>query len=85
MTDYNDIPIEYCDSCLDIKILKMPHKVNGQLEIIPYCGNCGSGQISINHVENWEELYYDRYGYSYIERITSLGEGKGKKGIDSLL
>ena len=64
----------------------MRHKDEMGNEVkIPYCGYCGGGQITHIHVGVWEELYYDRYGYTYIEGTKRVENSKGSQGIDSFL
>ena len=69
MKHYDDEPVEYCESCLDLKVISMPYiDKNGDKQEVPYCGNCGSGDICQTDIDTWTHMYYDRYGHDYIKR-----------------
>ena len=87
MGKYNDIPVEYCEACLDLRINEMEYRNShtGLYEKVPYCGNCGSGNIEKAHIEDWEELYYDRYGHTYTKGNKHMAGPSGKKGIGGFI
>lgn len=67
--NYDEEPVEYCESCLDLKIKGMDYMdKQGNKKQVPYCGNCGSADVSRIHIDDWRERYYDRYGHDFIKR-----------------
>lgn len=57
--DYNDEPVHYCKQCLSLKI-----KIVGKFD---FCDDCGSTEIATAHVDEWDKLYQERYGETFIE------------------
>ena len=64
---YNSIPVYYCQHCLSLKIKTVEGIARSE-----YCCDCGSTSIASTRIENWEQMFYDRYGYKYLE-------GNGRK------
>lgn len=61
--DYNSEPVYYCKHCLSLKIF--------DVEGIPdseYCDECGSTDIEQTSIEDWENLYVQKYGHSFIKK-----------------
>ena len=58
----NAIPVYYCRNCLSLKIRDVAHIDNSE-----YCDECGSTDIRITQIEEWEALYKDRYGHRFLE------------------
>jgi hypothetical protein len=58
--DYNDEPVHYCKQCLSLKI-----KIVGKFD---FCDDCGSTDITTAHVDDWDKLYQERYGETFLER-----------------
>lgn len=59
--EYNDIPVHYCKGCLSLKIKTVMEGLN-----LDYCDECGSTDIGQLHIEEWRNLYRDRYGFDYL-------------------
>lgn len=57
--DYNDEPVHYCKQCLSLKI-----KIVGGFD---FCDDCGSTDITTDHIDNWDKLYQERYGETFLE------------------
>ena len=57
--DYNDEPVHYCKQCLSLKI-----KIVGKFD---FCDDCGSTEIATAHVDEWDKLYQERYGETFLE------------------
>lgn len=57
---YNDIPVHYCKQCLSLRILDL----NG----IEYCDKCSSTDIEECNIEEWEELYKQKFNSKYINK-----------------
>lgn len=60
MDNYNDIPVFYCKKCLSLNI----KSVIG----MDYCDDCNSTNIEQCHIEEWEKMYQERYGYKLLEK-----------------
>ena len=60
--EYNSIPVLYCKRCLSIKVMNI-----SIIEDLDYCDECGSTDIGQCSIEEWEELYKDKYGHKYLE------------------
>lgn len=52
--EYEDIPVYYCKRCLSLAI-----KGEDDLE---YCDDCGCTDIDCALMDDWDELYYKRFG-----------------------
>ena len=57
--DYNDEPVHYCKQCLSLKI-----KIVGGVD---FCDDCGSTNITTAHIDEWDKLYQERYGETFLE------------------
>lgn len=60
--NYNEIPVLYCKHCLSLKIRNI-----SAMEDSDYCDDCGSTDIEECSIEEWEALYKNRYGHSYLD------------------
>lgn len=60
--DYNQEPVFYCKKCLSLKIRDVEH-IDGS----EYCDECGTTDIGTASIEEWENLYVQRYGHKYLE------------------
>ena len=61
--EYNSEPVFYCKSCLSLKIKTV--KVGSNLD---YCDECGSTDIEQINIEEWENMYQERYGTKYLNK-----------------
>lgn len=59
--EYNAEPVYYCEKCLSLKIVDVPFLNNSE-----FCEDCNSTNINQCSIEEWEKLYKERYGISYI-------------------
>lgn len=59
--EYNAIPVYYCSSCLSLNIKGIP-----ELKGLDYCDDCGATIINSSNIEEWKELYKNRYGFDYL-------------------
>lgn len=70
---YDDIPIIYCKSCLSLKIgnfLSESREIieeEGTISDYDYCEDCGSTNLETCNIQEYEELYKQRYGHSPLE------------------
>lgn len=60
--EFNQEPVFYCKTCLSLKVRNVAGIVD-----LDYCDDCGSTEIAQTSIEEWEELYKNRYGHSYLE------------------
>ena len=60
--EYNEIPVFYCKKCLSLRIRHILSMNNSE-----YCDECGSTYIEQTSIENWEELFKDKYGHTPLE------------------
>ena len=60
--NYNDEPVFYCKSCLSLKIRSIPSMNESE-----YCDECSSTDIRQCSIQQWEQMYKERYGHSYLE------------------
>lgn len=60
--EYNSIPVFYCNKCLSLKIR------DAGLPDLLYCDECGSADILTAHINEWESLYKNRYGFKYLDK-----------------
>lgn len=55
---YNNVPVAYCKHCLSLK-------VRG-LDGMSYCDDCGSTDIDECHISEWEKMYEQKHGKSFL-------------------
>lgn len=60
--DYNQEPVYYCKHCLSLKIMRV-----AGMEDAEYCDECGSTNIEQASIQEWEKMYKDKHGVSYLE------------------
>lgn len=58
---YNNEPVFYCTDCLSLKIKTVATGLD-----LDFCDECGSTSIAQTHIEEWENLYRERYGFDYL-------------------
>lgn len=61
LEDYNDVPVHYCSQCLSLKIINIPGSKDEC-----YCDICGNTEVKQAHIEEWEEMYKNKYDYKYL-------------------
>ena len=59
---YNSIPVLYCKHCLSLKIRNI--LVMGDSD---YCDDYSHTDIRECLINEWEELYVERFGHKYLE------------------
>lgn len=59
--DYNSTPVHYCKDCLSLKIMRVP----GMKEAC-YCDDCGCTDIAETNIEEWQDLYKEKHGFSFL-------------------
>ena len=71
--DYNTVPVYYCKSCLSLGVKSVASGLD-----LDYCKDCGSTDIEQTHIEDWQKLYRERYGFDYLTKeLNSNGRSKG--------
>lgn len=61
--EYNEEPVFYCKNCLSLKIKTV--QVDSNLD---YCDECGSTDIAQTSIEEWRDIYKNRYGTDYLNK-----------------
>lgn len=59
--EYDDDPVYYCKRCLSLAIKQMPFMENKD-----YCESCGAVDIGETSFEEWEVMYQNKYGHSFV-------------------
>lgn len=59
--EYNKEPVFYCKHCLSLKI----RTVSG----MDYCDNCSATDVECCNIEDWENLYTQRYGHKFLDNF----------------
>ena len=57
---YDNEPIFYCEACLSLKILTTDDEID-------FCDLCGSININTALIKDWDNIYKERYGISYLK------------------
>ena len=60
--EYDKEPVFYCKQCLSLKV----RRVVGIEEAV-YCDDCGCTDIEEADIKEWEALYKQKYGFTYLE------------------
>lgn len=61
--EYNEEPVFYCKNCLSLKIKTV--QVDSNLD---YCDECGSTDITQTNIEEWRDIYKNRYGTDFLNK-----------------
>jgi Zn finger protein HypA/HybF involved in hydrogenase expression len=61
--EYNEEPVFYCKNCLSLKIKTV--QVDSNLD---YCDECGSTDIAQTNIEEWRNIYKNRYGIDFLNK-----------------
>ena len=62
--EYNKEPVYYCKKCLSLKI--------GYVAVLDgseYCEDCNSTNIGKAPIEEWDKMFFNKYGYHYLEEF----------------
>ena len=62
--EYNKEPVYYCKKCLSLKIGYV-----AVLESSEYCEDCNSTNIGKAPIEEWDKMFFNKYGYHYLEEF----------------
>lgn len=72
-SDYNNVPVEYCKTCLSLHLKEVNFK--GQLDLttgkekcVVYCIPCGNTSIEKTHITEWQDFYKEKYGKDFLEK-----------------
>ena len=65
----NNTPVTYCKTCLSlhIKITEVLDDKTGTQEV-DYCIPCGNTELETAHIEEWEDLYEEKYGERFLTK-----------------
>lgn len=59
--EYNKEPVFYCKHCLSLNI----RSISG----MDYCDKCSSTDIEQCNIEEWENLYIQKYGHKFLDNF----------------
>jgi len=72
-SDYNNVPVEYCKTCLSLHLKEV--KFEGKLDLmtgkeksVVYCIPCGNTSVESAHITEWEDFYEAKYGKTFLEK-----------------
>ena len=60
-SEYNKEPVFYCKHCLSLNI----RSISG----MDYCDKCSATDIEQCHIEEWENLYVQKYGHKFLDNF----------------
>lgn len=60
--EYNKEPVFYCKNCLSLRIRSIECLDNSE-----FCDECGSTNIEKCTIEEWENLYIQKFGHKFLE------------------
>lgn len=60
--EYNKEPVYYCKHCLSLRIR------DAGLSDLLFCDQCGSADILSANIEDWENLYKEKYGFRFLDK-----------------
>lgn len=71
--EYNEIPVIYCKSCLSLHIEnflsnRLEDEYEGKIHEYDYCKDCGSTDLGVCTIKEYQKLYIERYGYTPVKR-----------------
>ncbi len=60
--NFNNVPVTYCTTCLSLKVkdVVVDHKK------VNCCMDCGNTPTAETHIEEWQDLYKERYGEEFL-------------------
>ena len=72
----NNEPITYCKTCLSIhiKTVEFPDTEAGENRNVHYCVPCGNTELTEAHIEEWEDLYEEKYGERFLTKSKGNDE-----------
>lgn len=59
--EYNNIPVHYCKECFSLKVMRVVG-----MEKACYCDDCGCTDVEQTSIEEWEQLYKKKHGFTYL-------------------
>jgi len=81
--DFNNVPVTYCKTCLSLhlKIVEFKKENGGVHEHkeVPYCVACSNTDLDSCHITEWEKLYEERYGETFLKTKNGKHKRKGNK------
>ena len=57
---YNQEPVYYCVDCLSLAI--------STIDDDDFCNSCGSFNIAVTTIQEWEKLYENKYKHKFIQK-----------------
>lgn len=68
-SEYNKDNVVYCERCLSLNILRLsPVDPNNPDNSVCYCDSCNSTELKSSTLEDWDTLYYQKYGVRLLDQ-----------------
>ena len=72
-SDYNNVPVEYCKTCLSLHLKEVKFKgrldpMTGMEKTVVYCIPCGNTVVEKTHITEWEDFYEEKYGERFLDK-----------------
>lgn len=72
-TDYNNVPVTYCKTCLSLNLKEVTFKgqkdpATGEDKNVTYCVPCGNTDTETTHITEWEDFYEAKYGERFLDK-----------------
>lgn len=61
--EYDEIPVFFCNDCLSLAVLR--------IDRYNYCKHCGSTDIGVTMIDDWEKRYKQKYGKKFLTNSIS--------------
>lgn len=65
--EYDEEPVYYCKDCLSLKVKTVFQGLG-----LDYCDHCGSTNIDQTHINKWEDLYKNTYGFDHLHNNKKI-------------
>lgn len=59
--EYDNIPVHYCKECLSLRVMRVAGR-----DDTTYCDECGGTNIEQINIKEWETLYKNKHGFTYL-------------------
>lgn len=68
MKEYDSEPVRYCPRCFSLKV-RYEDAIGSDC-----CMDCGCSDIAETTIDEWERMYKERYGSTYVSHERNLRE-----------
>ena len=74
---YNDETVTYCTRCLSLAIVNVDDPMRFGFSC--FCDNCTSTDTATGSIFEWEEMFKDKYGRTYINNKRNKNKSWERK------